>query len=110
MIKKKHGLLICEYCNRPKLLVNMDPIDDLMKGKSKEYQGPKTYPKVKSWCRGSCFLVVGALILELDFLERFIGKMKEPKIKKFARYMLKRLSGVAKEQDTAIREMAKDLP
>lgn len=110
MIKKKHGLLICEYCNRPKILVNMDPIDDFMEGKSKEHQGPKTYPKVKSWCRGSCFLVVCPLILELDSLGTFINQAKEPKIKKFARYMLKRLRGVAKEQDTALREMAKDLP
>lgn len=107
-MKKKDGLMICEYCDRPQILLNMDDIIENKKDAT-EYQGPKTYQKVKKWCRGSCFPVVCPLLLELDSLEKFIGQTKQPKIKKFARYMLKRLRGVAKEQDKALHDMAKDL-
>lgn len=107
-MKKKNGLLTCEYCKRPQLLINFDD-DFISKGKETEHQGPKTYPNVEKWCKGSCFPVVWGMLLELDSLEKFIVDCRSPKVKKFALYMLKRLRKIAKEQDRGLHQMAKDL-
>lgn len=82
---------------------------DLMKGKWKEHQGPKTYPKIKKWCRGSCFRVICPMLSEIDALKTFIRKTKPSKIRKFARYVLKRLRVVMKDQNDALHKMGNDL-
>lgn len=84
MMAKRQKLRLCDYCRRPMWVLGFDPQDHVLESeRSKrrfiEKMGPRTHPKVKRWCDGSC----DGLAFHLYVLMDIPSKSNKSKSRKF---------------------------
>lgn len=102
----------CEICSLPLILLKMPTRSKVLKFSFKnwkEAQGPTTHKSVRKWCSGTCHGIIIPLWLEVDALAALEGETKNPKIKKLAGLMKKRLIVLCKGQEKKLAELMKRL-